>query len=296
MHIHRNAHRRSFTVVSNSALQDRTLSFNARGLLAHLLSRRDGDTVNCRTLAADGPTGRDAIKSGLRELAARGYYRVTRVQDPGTGRVRSTSHVYETPYVPEAPEPDTPEPEVREAVFPTTEKPVPGNTGITRTGESTSEEVPTTLPGGASEPEQRPEPRKPSPATPEALAALHLIATADPRLTLGSRDRAALAPLVEDWLARGATEAQLIAAATQGLPAAVRNPAALLTYRLQDKLPPLPQQLPPRAVPLAQHPECTDCDRPLAGAHAPADGLCGQCRHEQKQSHLLADHRALCPA
>lgn len=42
MQIHRSRHARGFTVLPNTLLQDRRLSYTARGLLADLLSRPDG--------------------------------------------------------------------------------------------------------------------------------------------------------------------------------------------------------------------------------------------------------------
>ncbi len=112
-----------------------------------------------------------------------------------------------------------------------------------------------------------------------AAAVLHGITAVDHRLVLGARDRATVAPLIDEWLARGATDGQIISAATQGLPATLRNPAALLTYRLKDKLPPRHDHLPAPPPALAEHPECVACDRPLSSHTPAADGLCGDCRH-----------------
>ncbi|MET9615355.1 hypothetical protein [Kitasatospora indigofera] len=338
------------------------MSFNALGLLLRLLSLRDGDTVNIRTLAAERSTGRDAVRSGLRELARRGYYRVVRIRDAVTGRIHSVSHVYETPYVPGADEPaeaggpgepgEAGEPAEAggpgecpgagghpAAGNPHPGGPHPGIPGTTPTGVvTTTGEVLTTLPGDGPDatpgprpgPEPlRPEPVRPrrrtvprpvpspaavAPAAPPALSAtfapaapdappgpvsaaatvvLHGLTAADHRLALGARDRAALAPLIEEWLARGATDGQIVAAATQGLPATLRNPAALLTYRLKDKLPPEPRPAPPRAPALAEHPECEGCDRPLITSGPGADGLCGDCRQIRDNPLLPPGHWAL---
>ncbi|MFD7986123.1 hypothetical protein ACFV4M_22505 [Kitasatospora indigofera] len=372
MRIHRSVHKSRYTVISNGVVWDTALSFNALGLLLRLLSLRDGDTVNIRTLAAERSTGRDAVRSGLRELARRGYYRVVRIRDAVTGRIHSVSHVYETPYVPEADEADEAagpgevgepgEPgETGEAGGPGAGgrpaagnphpgRPHPGIPGTTPTGVvTTTGEVLTTLPGDGPEaapgPCPEPEPALPEPALPEpgrprrravsrpapppaavapvtsaapaapqalpapavpgvpvtppgpvsaaATVVLHGLTAADHRLTLGARDRAALAPLVEEWLARGATDGQIVAAATQGLPATLRNPAALLTYRLKDKLPPEPRPAPPRLPALAEHPECQGCDRPLITSGPRSDGLCGDCRQIRDNPLLPSGHWAL---
>ncbi|GHH60500.1 hypothetical protein GCM10018781_05300 [Kitasatospora indigofera] len=371
MRIHRSVHKSRYTVISNGVVWDTALSFNALGLLLRLLSLRDGDTVNIRTLAAERSTGRDAVRSGLRELARRGYYRVVRIRDAVTGRIHSVSHVYETPYVPEAAEAAEPaepaepgeageaaEPgEVGEAGGsgecpgaggrpaagnPHPGGPHPGIPGTTPTGVvTTTGEVLTTLPGDGPDarpgPCPEPEPLLPEPARPRrrtvsrpaplpgavapvtsaapaalpapaapaapgtppgpvsaaARVVLHGLTAADHRLTLGARDRAALAPLVEEWLARGATDGQIVAAATQGLPATLRNPAALLTYRLKDKLPPEPRPAPPRPPALAEHPECEGCDRPLITSGPRSDGLCGDCRQIRDTPLLPPGHWAL---
>ena len=235
MQIHRIAHERDYTVLSNRTLQDPTLSFNALGILVRMLSRRDGQVVNVRTLAAEGPTGRDAVASGLRELKARGYYVIDTAPDPDTGRILSTTDLYERPRAEmPAPAPEAVVPAQRRS--PAAGNPKPGNTGTTPTGAMTTGAVP-------NPPEPAPKPRRkpstpPVPASLAAAAVLHHLTTADHRLTLGARDRATIAPLIDQWLANGATDSQIISAVTLGLPADLRCPAGLLTYRLKTKLPP----------------------------------------------------------
>ncbi|MFD5438556.1 hypothetical protein ACFWJ4_41215 [Kitasatospora sp. NPDC127067] len=58
MQIHRSAHVRAFTVLPNGLLQDRRLSYTARGLLADLLSRPDGWREDGRQMADSSPQGR----------------------------------------------------------------------------------------------------------------------------------------------------------------------------------------------------------------------------------------------
>lgn len=92
MQIHRSAHARSFTVLPNGLLQDRRLSFTARGLLADLLSRPDGWREDGRHMADTSPQGRGTVRRALKELADAGYYRVVRVRRPdGTIRSEPTS-------------------------------------------------------------------------------------------------------------------------------------------------------------------------------------------------------------
>ncbi|WP_197085378.1 hypothetical protein, partial [Saccharothrix sp. ST-888] len=92
----RTEHARHFTVLPNGLLQDRRLSYTARGLLADLLSRPDGRREDGRQMADSSPQGRGAIRRALRELTEAGYYRVDKVRMPD-GTVRSEAHVFDTP-------------------------------------------------------------------------------------------------------------------------------------------------------------------------------------------------------
>lgn len=64
---------RDFVVLRNEAMRDPYLSFRARGVLAWLLSHAPGYSVTAAELRHAGPEGRDAIRTALRELEARGY-------------------------------------------------------------------------------------------------------------------------------------------------------------------------------------------------------------------------------
>src|ERR1700753_3607155 len=96
MHVHRSRHTSGFTVLPNSFLQDRRLSFTARGLLAGLLSRPVGWREDGRQMADSSPQGRTAIAKALRELTKAGYYRVVKVRRADRTFV-SEVHVYDTP-------------------------------------------------------------------------------------------------------------------------------------------------------------------------------------------------------
>lgn len=68
------AKRDRYSVIANEALEDSRLSWKARGLLAYLLSKPDGWTVNRDQLtAASDADGQTTVRSGLRELEACGY-------------------------------------------------------------------------------------------------------------------------------------------------------------------------------------------------------------------------------
>ncbi|MFD8323768.1 hypothetical protein [Kitasatospora purpeofusca] len=230
MQIHRSAHARSFTVLPNGLLQDRRLSFTARGLLADLLSRPDGWREDGRHMADTSPQGRGTVRRALKELTDAGYYRVVRVRRPD-GTIRSEAHVYDLPQLPGV------------------ARPVAGERGTGRPDAppvKNPEEVPT-LPA-----------ELPDEQTREAVAALFRALRPEPRLRLGLAEAQALAPLVRQWLEHGSTATDLAHALLPGLPTPLHSPVALLRDRLARKLPP------PRAgAAPATYSECPHCHDPV---------------------------------
>ncbi|MCC2274639.1 hypothetical protein LKL35_04180 [Streptomyces sp. ET3-23] len=111
----------------------------------------------------------------------------------------------------------------------------------------------------------------------EAYEALAAVGRTAPRMTLSAAECAQLEPLATEWLARGATREQLIAALTGGLPEQVHSPGALARRRLTDKLPP---EQPVR--PSTRIMECTACGVPGYPEALPG-GLCRQCRGEERR-------------
>lgn len=115
--------------------------------------------------------------------------------------------------------------------------------------------------------------RESSPQTrSRAFILLAALGRETPSLSLSGAECARLAPLVEQWFERGATEATLTHALTDGLPVPVHCPAALLHNRLTTKLPP-PRPVPPPPVRLL---ECTRCGLPGRPEHLPG-GVCRGC-------------------
>jgi hypothetical protein len=92
----------------------------------------------------------------------------------------------------------------------------------------------------------------------------------EPRLTVGTREMPKVAPLVADWLDRGATETQIRTVLTTGLPDDLRSPVALIIHRLKAKMP-AGVSAAPKAVKVASA-ECDDCARPVR-----SPGLCSLC-------------------
>ncbi|MFD8478805.1 hypothetical protein [Kitasatospora sp. NPDC059673] len=274
MRVHRSAHARNFTVLPNDMLQFRMLSYTAKGLLVDLLSRPDGWREDSRLMADTSPQGRGAIRKALRELTAAGFYRVEKIRMPD-GTIVSENHVYDTPQ---------PVPQ------PSTTRPVPGaaNSGgsdaliknryqePTLPAEATAVEaaVAEVTAVEAAVAEAAVEPPGEAPAVPDeqtraAVAALYRAIRPEPRLRLGEAEARTLAPLVAQWLERGATHADLARALVPGLPVPMHSPTAILRDRLERKMPP---DQPPARPAAARLPECIKCHDPV-----PEPGICRPC-------------------
>ncbi|MFJ6380011.1 hypothetical protein ACIQI7_08405 [Kitasatospora sp. NPDC092039] len=101
----------------------------------------------------------------------------------------------------------------------------------------------------------------------EAVATLFRVIRPEPRLRPGQAEAEELAPLVAQWLERGATQADLAQALLPGLPAPVHSAvAAVLRYRLEHKLPPAQPVARPA---VARYTECAKCHDPV-----PQPGIC----------------------
>ncbi|WP_037911758.1 helix-turn-helix domain-containing protein [Actinacidiphila yeochonensis] len=263
MQIHRSRHARGFTVLPNTLLQDRRLSYTARGVLVDLLSRPDGWSEDGRRMAATSPQGRHTVAKALRELAAFGYYRVERVRR-ADGTFISEVHVFDTPQV--APDVTRPGPGAAESedrgAHPVKDRgkepTLPARRPCAATGEEGREKPPAAT--------------QPAPTGPvsEAVAMLFRVLRSEPRLRLGTAEALALAPLVRAWLERGYGERDLAGALLDGLPEPVHSATALLRDRLTRKLPPAPEAA---SSPVRPRPhECGQCARPI-----PHEGICRAC-------------------
>ncbi|WJY39552.1 helix-turn-helix domain-containing protein [Streptomyces sp. P9-2B-2] len=284
-----------YTIVGNHLTQHRSLSGLAIGLAAYIQSLPEGAPVDIRTLAKRFPEGRGRIAAALRELEAHGYLeRVRRRTDDG--RMVTLTLSYNNPAATRArrARESAEQAKRRAAVAP----PPAAPTNASRT--------PAPAPAPAPEPPRarteppcarvdpphaRPEPPPPPPEprtrahhTP-AAALLANLRYEDPRLLLSVRDIHRLTPAVAAWLERGASPEAVRNALTTGLPPTLRHPAALLTHRLTELLPPpLPAASPAAPAPARARPAplqtCDGCERAF---RAPTPGCCRDCRHPARE-------------
>ncbi|WP_308130081.1 hypothetical protein [Kitasatospora aureofaciens] len=265
---------RNFTVLPNAMLQNRQLSYTARGLLADLLSRPDGWREDGRHMADSSPQGRGTIRKALKELTEAGYYRVEKIRMPD-GTIRTETHVYDTPQL----------------AVPGVTRPVSGEASTGRAGaplvkkryqepSRPAEQVDQrTVPGdeAADRPKGREEghtieqepPAMPDEQVQEAVATLFRAIRPEPRLQLGEAEATELAPLVAQWLERGSTAQELAQALLPGLPVPLHSPVGVLRSRLQRKMPPV---LAPQQPSKPWYAECAKCHDPV-----PQPGICAGC-------------------
>lgn len=105
-----------FAQIPNSWLRDARLSFKARGLLALLMSHREGWSLSVNALASQNQEGKDAIRSAIQELEGYGY--LYRTQSNEGGKFGEAIWITTDPL------------DLPLADFPTTDNPTPKNTII----------------------------------------------------------------------------------------------------------------------------------------------------------------------
>lgn len=113
------------------------------------------------------------------------------------------------------------------------------------------------------------------PTRSRAFVLLAALGRTAPALSLSAADCVRLEPQVSEWLARGATEAELLHVLTAGLPSPVHCAARLVERRLRDKLP--PERIAPGPQAVLRRLECGECGVP-GSPEALLGGLCRTCR------------------
>ena len=86
-----------YTVLANPLIKDKSLSWQARGLLVYLLSKPDNWTVTKMDLASQSPVGGDAVATILKELEVNAYIKRKKFQNK-LGRWEWETYVFDEPY------------------------------------------------------------------------------------------------------------------------------------------------------------------------------------------------------
>lgn len=76
----------NYAVIPNNVTHDTRISFKAKGILAYLLSKPDDWTVRMEDLVNQGPDGKAAIKTAMRELRDAGYAELKTIHVEGKAR------------------------------------------------------------------------------------------------------------------------------------------------------------------------------------------------------------------
>lgn len=82
----------NFTVLDNAIIRDTRLSWKALGLLVRLLSLPPNFKLRLVTLSQERPSGRDATRSGLKELEETGYLTIVRERE-SSGKFTTTTWI-----------------------------------------------------------------------------------------------------------------------------------------------------------------------------------------------------------
>lgn len=86
--IHKCTRNRGYTKVSNLLMQDKLLSYKARGLMCYFLSLPDDWVIHIETLyTKDSHEGKYAIREAMKELTERGYLHLELAKDEKTGKI-----------------------------------------------------------------------------------------------------------------------------------------------------------------------------------------------------------------
>jgi hypothetical protein len=264
MRVYRTEHETFFTVLPNGMLQDKSLSFTARGILGYLLSLEDGYKIDVRKLADDNPgVGRKGITNAVDELIAAGYYvRVTNRDDGGN--LRTSSAVYDLRQT--------------DSRMPGTGQPGSGQAGTNPFKETPVKEtspLPPTVSAPESDAQAGGDGTEDLSSTKDKQAAcaplVARIGRMQPRLTIGLAEMGKVLPLMAEWRERGASDDQIIHAVTGWVPDEIRTAVGFVRSQLSKKMPPaLPVKPVTVLTPLV---ECPECGKPGRTA-----GVCADCQ------------------
>jgi hypothetical protein len=115
-----------FVQIDKRPLEDKALSWKAKGILAYLLSKPDNWQIIINDLIARSKDGRDSTLSGIAELTTAGYIHRSLKRESGMF-AGYEYEVFEVPVKDETEKTTPPETAFPETVYPETENPLPNN-------------------------------------------------------------------------------------------------------------------------------------------------------------------------
>lgn len=89
-----------YFIMNNTGINDKNLSFKAKGLLAYLISKPDNWYVNYRDLTANSLNGIKSIRSAIKELIHFGYITLAQFRQDNGKFAYCDYIVYEVPQIP----------------------------------------------------------------------------------------------------------------------------------------------------------------------------------------------------
>lgn len=112
---------RNYSVISNHGLDNKKISFKAKGLYAYCLRQPDDWEFNIEDLSNRSTDGRDSVRAGLNELQAEGY--LARVTKKVAGKFDGVDYTFHEVPFPNAVKPQKPQTEIPFTENPTSEIP-----------------------------------------------------------------------------------------------------------------------------------------------------------------------------
>ncbi|MDM5239076.1 DnaD domain protein [Bacillus cereus] len=89
----------NYSVINNTGLKDKSLSWKAKGILAYALTLPDDWTFHISELAQHAKDGEDSLRTGISELKKAGYVKRYPVRDEKTKKITSwETEIYESPH------------------------------------------------------------------------------------------------------------------------------------------------------------------------------------------------------
>lgn len=122
----------NYSVIDNAPINDKSLSWGAKGILVYLLSKPDDWQIYAIDLVKHSTDGKSAVYARLKELENKGYLHREKQRD-SKGHLYWVSHIYESPAKNPHIKQDQPNTDFPEPVYPNSENPDTDNRTLLNT-------------------------------------------------------------------------------------------------------------------------------------------------------------------